>query len=256
MKMLYWLAGIVIVLVVGFYALNAYIYNEKQGDSMDQSLAQVIPITHASAVITLGDATIYTDPTGDVSLYASKPKATIVLVTDIHSDHLSTSTLEAVMGSSTALIVPQAVKDMLPPDLASRAKVLANGSSMTEQNISIAAVPMYNIPESQTAFHTKGRGNGYVLEWSGTRVYIAGDTSATPEMKALSDIDVALVPMNLPYTMSIDEAAQGVLAFKPKVVYPYHYRGPDGLSDVNKFKELVNAGDPSIDVVLLNWYPN
>lgn len=85
----------------------------------------------------------------------------------------------------------------------------------------------------------------------GQRVYIAGDTGATPEMKALQNIDVAFLPMNLPYTMSIEEAAQGVLAFKPKVVHPYHYRG----SDVQKFKELVQARDASIKVELLDFYP-
>ncbi|MEJ0001853.1 MAG: hypothetical protein WDN09_01555 [bacterium] len=93
------------------------------------------------------------------------------------------------------------------------------------------------------------------MEKAGTRVYISGDSSGTPEMKALKDIDMAFVAMNLPYTMGIEEAADAVLAFVPKKVYPYHYRTKDGFSDVAKFKELVNAENPAIDVVQLDWYP-
>jgi L-ascorbate metabolism protein UlaG (beta-lactamase superfamily) len=99
-----------------------------------------------------------------------------------------------------------------------------------------------------------GRGNGYVVEKNAYRVYISGDTGNTPEMRALTHIDLALVCMNLPYTMSVEDAAQAVLAFKPKRVTPYHYRGKDGLSDVNRFKQIVNEGDPSIDVTVLDWY--
>ena len=115
---------------------------------------------------------------------------------------------------------------------------------------------MYNLPESAQAFHTKGRGNGYVLERDGKRVYISGDTSGIPEMRNLKDIDLAFVCMNLPYTMSVEEAAEAVLAFAPKKVVPYHYRGPDGLSDTTKFRELVNAANPNIEVDLMNFYPN
>ena len=110
---------------------------------------------------------------------------------------------------------------------------------------------MYNLPEAATAMHTKGRGNGYVLTIGGKNVYISGDTADIPEMRNLKNIDVAFVCMNLPYTMDVKEAAQAVLAFKPKAVYPYHYRG----QDTNVFKSLVNAGDKAIDVRLRNWYP-
>jgi len=114
---------------------------------------------------------------------------------------------------------------------------------------------MYNLPESPTAMHTKGRGNGYVLGIGGKNIYLSGDTQGIPEMRSLKDIDVAFVCMNLPYTMDIKEAADAVLAFKPKIVYPYHYRGQGGLSDVNGFKSLVDAGNQKIEVRLRNWYP-
>lgn len=254
---------ILLILVSGFYAFNNYIYNEKQGDSpgmttenqdQNNSTIQVIPISHASAILKWGDQVIYTDPTGGAKAYAGQPSANIILVTDIHGDHLSPETLSAVLGDAS-LIVPQAVKDKLPEELAEKAAVLANGETITEQDFNITGVPMYNLPEASDSPHTKGRGNGYVIEKDGERVYVAGDTAGTPEMRGLKDIDIAFVPMNLPFTMGVEEAADAVLEFKPKKVYPYHYRGQDGLADINKFKELVNAGDPNIEVVLLNWYP-
>jgi L-ascorbate metabolism protein UlaG (beta-lactamase superfamily) len=104
-------------------------------------------------------------------------------------------------------------------------------------------------------FHPKGRGNGYVLTVGGQRIYLSGDTEATPEMRNLKNIDLAFVCMNLPYTMDVDQAAEGVLAFQPKVVIPYHYRGSKGLSDINRFKALVNAKTRSVRVDLLNFYP-
>lgn len=260
MKLLFWLVGVV-VLVGGLYALTRYIYNEKQSDGPEISMqnssdspVQVIPISHATAVLRWGETVIYMDPTGGAAAFKDQHSPTIVFVTDIHGDHFDVDTLNAVVGTA-ALIVPQAVKELLPENLASRAKVLKNGEMITELGFQITAMPMYNIPESEKAFHTKGRGNGYVVERDGFRVYIAGDTSGTPEMRALTNIDLAFVPMNLPYTMSVDEAADAVLAFKPRQVYPYHYRGPDGLADVGRFKELVNASDANIDVVLSNWYP-
>jgi len=252
---IYWVVAIVLILVLLFYAFNSYIYNEKQGDTgtPDNTSMQVIPISHAAAILHWGDLTIYTDPTGGPEAFVGQPAPDLILLTDIHGDHLSTSTLEAIVGNAT-IIAPQAVMDLLPETLASRTQVLANGQRTTELDFDILALPMYNLPESPDSRHTKGRGNGYVLEKEGLRVYVAGDTDGIPEMRALTDIDVALIPMNPPYTMTVDEAAEAVLAFKPKQAYPYHYRSPDGLSDVNRFKDIVNAGDSTIEVVLLNWY--
>lgn len=255
MKALLWIVGALAVIALLFYAFNGYIRQQELGDTpMRTGTVDLIPIEHATAVIRFDEATIYADPLGGAEAFDGQMPPDIVLVTDIHQDHLSTSTLEAVVGNAT-LIVPQAVYDLLPEDLKTKATVLKNGESTTANDFEITAVPMYNLPESATAFHVKGRGNGYLIEREGTRVYVAGDTSGTPEMRALADIDYALVPMNLPYTMSVEEAADAVLAMKPAHVYPYHYRGQDGLSDVARFKELVNAGDPGIDVVLLDWYP-
>ena len=115
---------------------------------------------------------------------------------------------------------------------------------------------MYNLREEAKQFHTKGRGNGYVLEKDGMRVYFSGDTEDIPEMRNLENIDKAYVCMNLPYTMTVESAADGVIAFKPKEVYPYHFRGQDGLSDVEKFKGIVDSANVGTEVMLLDWYPN
>ena len=214
----------------------------------------IIPISHASLILNMGDIVIYNDPTGDASLYEKYNKPNIILVSDIHSDHASPDTLKAISTDDTIIVVPQAVADELPSGIPGVLNIIQNGQSINLKGMAITAVPMYNVPETDNAYHTKGRGNGYVLEDSNQRIYIAGDTSFTDEMRALKNIDIAFIPMNLPYTMSEDEAAEAVLAFKPKVVIPYHYRGKDGYSDTQKFKELVHAGDPNIKVELMDFY--
>lgn len=257
MKTLWWLIGIVIALVVLFYAFNSYIYNEKQGDTAMRTgtpTVEVVPIQHATAVVRFDEAAIYVDPTGSPEAFSGEPPASVVLVTDLHGDHFSTSTLEAVVGNAT-LIVPQAIADLLPETLKARATVLGNGESATAQDFEITAVPMYNLPDSENRDrHPKGRGNGYVVERDGFRLYVAGDTAGTPEFRSMPDIDLALVPMNLPFTMGVEEAADAVLQMRPKEVIPYHYRGQDGLADTGRFEELVKTGNPDIKVTLLNWY--
>jgi L-ascorbate metabolism protein UlaG (beta-lactamase superfamily) len=256
MQPLAWMLGIIMFLIGGFYLLNAYVYNEEQGDmnADASSPVEIVPIEHATGVLLWDETVMYFDPVGGAEAFAEQPAADIILVTDVHGDHLSTSTLAAVRGNA-ALIVPRAVHDMLPAELAGGAIVLENGQSTTRNGFRIEATPMYNLPDAGNADrHVRGRGNGYLIEKDGYRVLIAGDTAGTPELRAMRDIDIALIPMNLPYTMGVDEAADVVLQFKPKIVYPYHYRQPDGLADVARFKRLVNEGDPNIDVVLAGWY--
>jgi L-ascorbate metabolism protein UlaG (beta-lactamase superfamily) len=212
------------------------------------------PLNHATMALTWQGKTIYTDPNGGAKTFEGVKAPDIIVITDIHGDHFNPETLQAIDASKATLVVPQAVADKLPDALKGKAVVLANGQTKTINDISIMAIPMYNLPESSDSRHPKGRGNGYVLTFGGKRVYISGDTSGIPEMKALKNIDVAFVSMNLPYTMDIDEAAQAVLAFKPKIMYPYHYRGQNGLSDTEKFMKMVNDKDKNIDVRLRNWY--
>ena len=230
------------VLIVASLPLAAQM---KEGKSI-----MFTPISHASFVMKTSDAVIDVDPVGDAKAYQGLPAPTIILLTDIHGDHLAPDLIATLRNNGTVVIGPKAVTEKVP-----NARTLNNGETTTVGTITIEAIPMYNLTKERLRYHTKGRGNGYVVTADGKRTYISGDTEDIPEMRALKDIDYAFVCMNLPYTMTVEQAASAVLAFKPKVVMPYHYRGTGGFSDVGKFKELVGA-DPSIEVRLLKWYPN
>lgn len=215
----------------------------------------VQPITHGSVVFTWNGKTIYVDPYGGAAAYAGLAAPDVILITDIHGDHLDPKTLAGLSVGKALMIVPQAVADKLPAEYKAQVRVLGNGQKLDTLDMTVSAIPMYNLPEAPDAPHTKGRGNGYVLNLGGKNVYLSGDTEDIAEMRALKSIDVAFVCMNLPYTMDVQQAAQGVLAFKPGIVYPYHYRGQNGLSDVDGFKNTVNQANKKIDVRLRNWYP-
>jgi L-ascorbate metabolism protein UlaG (beta-lactamase superfamily) len=213
------------------------------------------PVDHASLVLAVGGTVIYADPAGKKELYKGLAAPDIILITDIHGDHFDSAAVAALKTSKTKLIVPQVVADKLPESYKPIVTVLKNFGVTTQNGITINAIPMYNLPEAPESRHTKGRGNGYILTIGGVRVYLSGDTDGIPEMRSLRNIHVAFICMNPPYTMDVAEAADAVLEFKPKVVYPYHYRGKDKVSDVDAFKEKVNAGSKSIEVRLRNWYP-
>jgi L-ascorbate metabolism protein UlaG (beta-lactamase superfamily) len=209
-------------------------------------------IHHAALTLTWNGKTILVDPAPlggnkDFAEFTALPAPDLILVTHEHPDHFNVAVLEAVSGKAT-IVAPQDVVDKLPADLKSKAKALAYGASLEVAGVRIDAVPAYNTTADRTKYHPEGRDDGFVLTIGDKRIYIAGDTEDTPEMRALTNIDVAFLPMNLPYTMDIAHAADAVKAFKPKVVYPYHY----GQSDVEAFKSMV--GDAA-DVRLLAWFP-
>jgi len=206
------------------------------------------PISHATFVIQAEGKTIFVDPVGDIETYATFSSPDIILITDIHGDHLSKNLVNALKTEETVVVVPRAVYDEL-----NFGEILANGENDSYFNISIEAIPMYNLSEDRLKFHNKGRGNGYVVTIKEKRIYISGDTEDIVEMRTLNNIDFAFICMNLPYTMTVEQAASAVLEMKPKTVYPYHYRGGDGFSDIEKFKELVSEED-EIEVEFLEWY--
>ncbi|WP_417213511.1 MBL fold metallo-hydrolase [Bizionia sp.] len=223
-----------------------------------ESDIKITPIEHASMVITFHDTSIYVDPVGEVVRYADFKSPSFILITDIHGDHLDIKTLEAINTTNTIIIGPQAVKDKLPESLLANFTVLENGLKkddfLNKTAMYIEAIPMYNLREEALKFHPKGRGNGYILAINKTRIYISGDTEDIPEMRNLKNIDIALVCMNLPYTMPIEAAADAVLAFQPKTILPYHYRGTDGFSNVESFKKRINDQNKIIEVIQLDWY--
>lgn len=207
---------------------------------------KITPIYHASLVIEAGGKVIYIDPAPPGN-FTGLPQADLILITDIHQDHMNLGSLAAVSKSGIEIWAPEAVAKTV-----TTAKVIANGETKTWGGWSIEAIPMYNLkrgPAEGRFYHDKGRGNGYVLTYGGKRFYFSGDTEGIPEMRALKNIDAAFVCMNLPYTMPPEEAADAVKAFHPKIVIPYHYRG----SDLSVFqKGLEGTG---IEVRLLEWYP-
>lgn len=212
----------------------------------------VHPVDHASFALETPRGVIYGDPVGDPAQYGDLPKPDLVLITHEHGDHYNVDTLTALIGDNTDLITNPAVYAMLPDVLKAKASQLANGESAEWKGLTIDVVPAYNITEDRKKFHPQGRDNGYVLSFDGFRVYISGDTENTPEMKALESIDLAFLSMNLPFTMDINQAADAVNAFKPKYVYPYHYRGRDGgTQDPAEFAKLVGEGT---EVKLVDWY--
>jgi len=213
------------------------------------------PILHGTVALEWDGKTIYVDPYGGAKAFKGIAAPDLILITDIHGDHMSIETLEGIETSKAIIIAPKAVTEKLPEHLKERTTSLDNGKQIEKLGISITAIPMYNLPEDSESRHTKGRGNGYVLNMGGKNVYFSGDTEDIPEMRALKNIDVAFVCMNLPYTMDIDQASSAVLDFKPKIMYPYHYRGQGGLADVDAFQKKVTDANDKIDVRLRNWYP-
>ena len=207
---------------------------------------KITPVFHAAVEIEDGGKVIIIDP-AKPAVFTGVPQADLVLITDIHGDHMDADLLKSVSKAGTEVIAPAEVVKTI-----TTAMPMANGESKKWGAFTIEAVPMYNMtrgPAAGKLFHDKGRGNGYIITYGGLRMYFSGDTEAIPEMKALKNIDVAFVCMNLPYTMTPDEAADAVKAFHPKVVIPYHYRG----QDTTVFqKDLAGTG---IEVRLLEFYP-
>ena len=212
----------------------------------------VYPIDHASFVMATPAGVIYCDPVGEASLYADLPTPDLILVTHEHGDHYNADTLAALVQDGTQLITNTAVYDMLPEALMEKATPMANGDATDWEGVTIDAIPAYNTTEERLNFHPEGRDNGYVLGFEGFRVYISGDTEDIPEMRALENIDLAFLCMNLPFTMTVEQAAAAVADFKPAHVYPYHYRGKDGgTQDPAEFARLVGDG---VDVKIVDWY--
>ncbi len=223
------------------------------GDSYPVEGGEVVihPVEHASFVMTLPGMVIYNDPVGGPAKYQGLPPPNLILVTHEHPDHFDVPTLEGLVGQNTRLLTNPSVHDKLPEHLKARATAIANGETTTANAVTIDAIPAHNLTPDRLQYHPPGRDNGYVLTIGARRFYIAGDTEGVPEMLALRDIDGAFVPMNMPYTMSVEEAAPAVAAFAPAFVYPYHYQ----TSDIDAFTRLLAETGAPTKVVRGDWYP-
>jgi len=217
-------------------------------------------IHHASLMLTWSGKHVLIDPapvseargTDPAAGYDSLPKPDVIVVTHVHGDHFSVPIIEAVVGKDTVIVAPREVYDAMPADLKAKTRILKNGDKDVVDTIPVEAVAAYNTTPERTKFHVKGVGNGYILTFGGKRVYIAGDTEEAPELAHLTGIDAAFLPMNLPYTETVDAAAKWVKDFKPGIVYPYHCRNADGtMSDLGAFKKDVGGAS---EVRVLSWY--
>jgi len=202
---------------------------------------------HASLMFEFNKLAVYVDPVGNTADYSKLPKADLILLTHEHGDHLDPKTIDLLKGSATEIILTAKAADKLKSGT-----VMANGQVLTRKGIKIEAVPAYNIVNMRSPgmpFHPKGEGNGYVLTFGDKRVYVAGDTENIPEMKNLKAIDVAFLPMNLPYTMTPEMTADAARTVKPKILYPYHYGETDTSKLVNLLKD---ARDIEVRIRRLN----
>jgi len=236
--------GTVLVFVLAATAVSAAGY---QSDKFKTSKGDLVItfLGHGTLMMTFGGKTIHIDPVASMADYSKLPKADLVLVCHEHSDHLDLKAIDKIKKPDTQFMSTETVAKKLPGT-----GVMKNGDTKTIMGLKIEAVPAYNLVHMRSPglpYHPRGVGNGYVVTFGDKRVYIAGDTENTPEMKALKGIDIAFLPMNLPYTMTPEMVADAAMAFRPKVLYPYHY----GKTDPQKLVELLN-GDKDIEVRIRN----
>lgn len=210
-----------------------------------------VPIQHATFVIKTEKLTILVDPGRmDFEKYKEVQNPDLILITHDHGDHLDVDIVNKLKGEKTVVIGPAKVTEKI-----GYGQTISNNEITTFGKVLIETIPMYNTTPERQRYHKKGDGNGYILTLNKERIYIAGDTEDISEMHTLQNIDHAFVCMNLPYTMTPEQAASAVLEFKPGKVYPYHYRttGKEITEIPETFRKLV-AADKKIEVQLLQWY--
>jgi L-ascorbate metabolism protein UlaG (beta-lactamase superfamily) len=193
-------------------------------------------IGHGTLMFEFNDMVIHIDPVTAEADYTKLPDADLIFVTHEHGDHLDIKAIKQILKDDCPVVMTQACLDNLEDF--KPAVVMKNGDTKTIKGIKIEAIPAYNIEHKRPggeAYHPKGRGNGYILTFGDTRILVAGDTENTPEIKALKDIDIAFLPMNLPYTMSPEMVADAAKAFRPGILYPYHY----GNTNTDEIVELL-----------------
>jgi L-ascorbate metabolism protein UlaG (beta-lactamase superfamily) len=233
---------VLVFLTVGFTMVGA-VLQKLEEDSIPTSRGdlRISFVGHASLFFTFDGKVVHVDPVSGEGDYRSFPKADLILITHEHFDHLDAEAVGFIRKPGTHVVISQACAGKIKD-----AVVMKNGDQKTIQGFDVEAVPAYNILHKRSdgnPFHPKGQGNGYVITFGDKRVYVAGDTEPIPEMKSLGAIDIAFLPMNLPYTMSPEMAAEAARIIRPKILYPYHY----GETDTSKLMELLRSS-PGIEV--------
>jgi len=233
---------------VGLMAFDAAAQGNFQTDILKTSQGdlEITFIGHGSLMFTFNGKVIHVDPFSKLAEYSKLPKADMLLITHEHRDHLDLKAMEAVRTDKTVLLLTKTCAAKLKGGI-----IMENGDTETVGGLKIEAVPAYNLVHMRSEgipFHPKGIGNGYVITFGDKRVYVAGDTENIPEMKKLERIDCAFLPMNLPYTMNPEMVADAAKAFKPKILYPYHY----GDTDTSNLEQLIkNTQDVEIRIRMM-----
>ena len=213
--------------------VNAQDEFEKDRFTTSGGDLEMTMIGHGTLMFTFNDLVIHIDPVGREADYSKLPKADLILVTHEHGDHLDKGVIDQIRKSATEIYLNPASAEQINGGIA-----MKNGDIRETNGIKIEAVPAYNVEHKRPngePFHPKGRGNGYILTLGGKRIYIAGDTENIAEMKSIRNIDIAFLPMNLPYTMTPEMVADAARTFRPKILYPYHF----GQTDPNKLVDLL-----------------
>ena len=237
--------NVLALLLMAICTLSVAAEETFQKDVIETSAGdlEITFIGHGSLMFTFERKIFHVDPFSQLADYSTLPKADVIFITHHHRDHLDPVALAELRTKNTVVILTEKCAEKTDGGI-----VMKNGDVQTIEGIKVEAVPAYNLVHKRDDgqfFHPKGEGNGYVLTFGDTRVYIAGDTESTPEMKALKNIDYAFLPMNLPYTMTPEMVADAVNAFKPKVLYPYHY----GETDTSKLVELL-ADNKDVEILI------
>ena len=228
------MSRIIILLIMVIFSFTMA-QEQFESDSIKTSAGDLIItfIGHGSLYFNFKNMVIHIDPVSRYADYSKLPDADIILITHHHGDHLDKNAINQIKKTNTDII---ATATCVEQDI--NAHIMKNGDEKVIQGLKVKAVPAYNIVHKRDngePFHPKGVGNGYVISFADKNVYIAGDTENVPEMKDLANIDLAFLPMNLPYTMTPEMVAEAVMMFNPKVLYPYHY----GNTNVNELIELL-----------------
>jgi L-ascorbate metabolism protein UlaG (beta-lactamase superfamily) len=224
-----------LLVILVYISINMQAQNSLEKDVINttEGPAEITFVGHGTLMIVYQGKVVHVDPFSKLTDYSVLPKADLILITHEHGDHLDLKAIQAIKKDNTQIYYTEKCASSLPGGT-----VMHNGDSQLYGPFKIEAVPAYNLvngPQAGTVYHQKGDGNGYILTLGDKRVYIAGDSENTPEMKALKNIDIAFLPMNLPYTMTPEMVADAVKAFKPKILYPYHY----GESNTQKLLDLL-----------------
>ncbi len=226
-------------------AVSAFSQQKSEKDTISTSGGdlEITFIGHGTLMFNYNGKIIHADPYSKLADYSALPKADIILITHHHGDHLDTKAIENIRTGKTEILLTKLCFEQIK-----EGTVMNNGDVKTFEGIKVEAVPAYNIQHKRDngePFHPKGTCNGYVITFGNKKVYIAGDTENIPEMKSLKNIDIAFLPMNLPYTMTPEMTADAAKSFKPKILYPYHF----GSTDLNKFSDLMKDA-PDIEIRL------